>query len=149
MMKTEKKSTPRTKGSPTPVDEHVGSRLRKRRVLRGWSQEKLAKAVDVTFQQVQKYEKGMNRISASRLYQFSQVLNVPISYFFDEFAMKDSYIADLPGLADNEQEALQGSDIFDRKETIELIRTYYSIGDTKLRKDLYRLIKSMANKINS
>lgn len=109
----------------------------------------MAAAVDVTFQQVQKYEKGLNRISASRLFQFATVLDVPISYFFDEFAVKDHHVLNLPGLADSDQEEFQGSDVFDRKETIELIRSYYSIGDPKMRKDIYRLIKSMAENISS
>lgn len=148
-MERKRKQTPKTKGAPTPVDEHVGNRLRKRRTFLGWSQEKLAAAVDVTFQQVQKYEKGMNRVSASRLFQFANVLDVPVSYFFEEFAVKDRHVANLPGLADTEQEGFHGSDVLDRKETIELIRTYYSIGDPKLRKDLYRLIKSMADNINN
>ncbi len=149
MMEKQKKRAVKTKGSPTLVDQHVGNRLRKRRTFLGWSQEKLADAVDVTFQQVQKYEKGMNRISASRLFQFAGVLDVPVSYFFEEFAVKDHHMANLPGLGDTSQAEFQGSDVFDRKETIELIRTYYSIGDAKLRKDLFRLIKSMADNINN
>lgn len=129
------------------MDQHVGSRLRKRRSLLGWSQERLAEAVDVTFQQVQKYEKGLNRISASRLFQFSQVLDVPVSYFFDDFAIKDHHLQNLPGLSDSEQEDFHSSDIFDRKETIDLLRTYYSISDAKLRRDIFKLIKSMADNV--
>ncbi len=69
--------------TPHPVDIHVGARIRLRRTLLGMSQEKLGEGVDLTFQQIQKYEKGTNRVSASRLYQFSQALNVPVSFFFD------------------------------------------------------------------
>lgn len=145
MIKTEKskEKTLKTKGSPTRVDEHVGSRLRQRRTLLGWSQEKLADAVDITFQQVQKYERGLNRVSASRLFQFSQVLDVPVSYFFDDYAGKKD-LQGLPGLADTDQENFSGDSVFDRKETIDLIRTYYSIRDPKVRRDLHKLIKSMA-----
>ena len=69
---------------PNPIDVHVGKRVRARRTLMGLSQSKLGKAIDTTFQQVQKYERGMNRISSSRLYQIAQVLDVPIPYFFDD-----------------------------------------------------------------
>ncbi len=69
--------------TPHPVDIHVGARIRLRRTLLGMSQEKLGDAVGLTFQQIQKYEKGTNRVSASRLYQFGQTLNVPVSFFFD------------------------------------------------------------------
>ena len=68
---------------PNPIDRHVGSRVRMRRILLGMSQEKLGEALGLTFQQVQKYEKGTNRISASRLQQFSSILQVPISFFFE------------------------------------------------------------------
>ncbi|MBL4614923.1 MAG: helix-turn-helix transcriptional regulator, partial [Magnetovibrio sp.] len=71
-------------GTPRPVDVHVGARLRQRRTLLGMSQEKLGEAVGLTFQQIQKYERGANRIGASRLYQLSNVLDVSVSYFFEE-----------------------------------------------------------------
>ena len=73
-----------SKGFPNPIDVHVGSRIRLRRTLLGMSQERLAEAIGLTFQQVQKYERGANRIGSSRLYQLSQVLDVPVSYFFDD-----------------------------------------------------------------
>src|SRR3954453_21104466 len=71
---------------PNPVDVHVGARVRLRRTLLGMSQEKLGEALDLTFQQVQKYERGANRVGASRLYHLSQVLDVPVAYFFEEIA---------------------------------------------------------------
>ena len=71
-------------GYPNPVDVHVGNRMRQRRTLLGMSQEKLGEALGLTFQQVQKYERGMNRVSASRLFDLSRVLDVPIAYFFEE-----------------------------------------------------------------
>ncbi|HJP20850.1 MAG TPA: helix-turn-helix transcriptional regulator, partial [Alphaproteobacteria bacterium] len=69
---------------PNPIDVHVGGRVRLRRTLLGMSQEKLGQAVSLTFQQIQKYERGANRIGSSRLYQFAQVLDVPVSFFFDD-----------------------------------------------------------------
>src|SRR5512134_3751494 len=71
-------------GVPNPVDIHVGSRVRLRRTLLGLSQEKLGEAVGLTFQQIQKYERGANRIGASRLFEFSRILDVPVSFFFDD-----------------------------------------------------------------
>src|SRR5258707_1346983 len=73
-----------TNGRPNPIDVHVGSRIRRRRTLLGMSQERLGDALGLTFQQVQKYERGMNRVGASRLFALSQVLDVPISFFFDD-----------------------------------------------------------------
>ena len=73
-----------SKGFPNPIDVHVGSRIRLRRTLLGLSQERLAEAIGLTFQQVQKYERGANRVGSSRLFDLSRVLDVPIAYFFDE-----------------------------------------------------------------
>ncbi len=72
-----------SKNTPHPVDKHVGSRIRQQRTLLGWSQSKLAEAIGLTFQQVQKYEKGSNRIGASRMWQFAQALGVPVASFFE------------------------------------------------------------------
>lgn len=144
----------KTKGTPDNVDVHVGQRLRVRRSLLGMSQEKLAEAIGITFQQIQKYERGTNRVSAGRLYQFSKILGVPIAYFYDQFG---ELIAPKPamgfGLSDQDQEAFQGpapsskdgeADLMNRRETIALVRSYYSIQDEKIRKDVLKLIKSMA-----
>jgi transcriptional regulator with XRE-family HTH domain len=81
-----------TKETPNPIDIYVGSRLKQRRTALGISQEKLAEALEITFQQVQKYEKGINRMGASRLYQLSHILEVPITYFFDCYGGEDSYV---------------------------------------------------------
>ena len=75
-----------SQGSPNPIDVHVGSRIRLRRTLLGMSQERLAEAIGLTFQQVQKYEKGANRVSSSRLYDLAGILDVPLAYFFDEMS---------------------------------------------------------------
>ncbi len=141
-----KKDKRKTKGTPDSVDVHVGQRLRVRRSLLGLSQEKLAEAIGLTFQQIQKYERGINRISAGRLYQFSKILSVPISYFYDNLAGPSSgNIAQ--GLSDNEQEEFGGEqDLMQSKETLDLVRTYYSIEDQEMRKDIFKFIKSMAER---
>src|SRR4051812_16255430 len=95
--------TRKTKGTPDPVDVHVGQRLRVRRSLMGLSQEKLAESIGLTFQQIQKYERGMNRISAGRLYQFSKILDVPVTYFYDQITgVAKTYTSGSYTLADND-----------------------------------------------
>lgn len=140
--------------TPNPVDVFVGQKLRSRRSLIGITQENLAEAAGITFQQVQKYEKGRNRLSASRLYQFSRVLDVPVSYFFEGFAVPDSHVGIQAGFADNEQEGFESGveeseDILNRKETIDLVRTYYTIRDEKLRRDFLKMLKQMAKSFKS
>lgn len=138
----------KTKGTPNEVDEHVGQRLRVRRSLLGMSQEKLAESVGLTFQQVQKYERGTNRISASRLYEFSKVLDVPVSYFFEQVGSVLNENNQAYGMADNSQESFQGAeDVMNRKETLDLIRSYYAIKDPEARKDILKFIKSMAERL--
>ncbi len=137
----------KTKGRPNSIDHYVGSRLRLRRTLLGYSQEKLSDAIGLTFQQVQKYERGTNRISASRLYQFSKILDVPVTYFFDKYGQSDYAQAEDQiddGLSDNEQSEFADADLLNKKETLDLIRVYYSIKNPKVRKDLFKLVKSMA-----
>lgn len=139
---------------PNPVDVFVGQKLKIRRNLIGITQEGLAEAAGITFQQVQKYEKGKNRLSASRLFQFARVLDVPVSYFFEGFFAPDSQIGIQSGFADNEQEPFQSDednidDIMDQKETIELVRSYYSITDDKLRRNFLKMIKQMAKNFKS
>jgi len=129
---------------PRPVDVHVGSRLRLRRTLLGISQEKLGDAVDLTFQQIQKYERGANRIGASRLYEFCSFLDVPVSYFFDEMPrdIKASKGRPMRGLSDQAQERLE-SDPMTKRETLELVRAYYKISSPLIRKRIFELIKSI------
>ncbi len=142
-MSTNKK----TKGSPDEIDIHVGQRLRVRRSLLGLSQEKVAEAIGITFQQIQKYEKGINRISASRLYQFSNMLQVPINYFYEQLSSAETG-AMASGLSDNAQEDILSSGLMQKKETLNLVRTYYSIEDPEARKDVYKFIKSMADRLS-
>jgi transcriptional regulator with XRE-family HTH domain len=125
-----------------PVDAHVGGRLRLRRTLMGMSQEKLGDAVDLTFQQIQKYEKGANRIGASRLFQFSRILEVPPSFFFDDMPEQ---LAGAPKEARAEAVA-DGlrQDPLAKRETLELVRAYYKIAEPSVRKRLFELVKAIA-----
>ena len=136
------------KGRATPIDGHVGARLRQRRSLMQVTQESLANALGITFQQVQKYENGTNRISAARLYDISKLLDVSPEFFFKDYQETSSRSAPKLGLADNDQSPFAGEeDIMQRKETIELTRVYYSIQDPKLRKNLFNFVKSMAESL--
>ena len=129
------------------VDMHVGKRVRLRRTLLGMSQEQLGTELNITFQQVQKYERGANRISASRLWDIGQILDVPINYFFDD--MTENTMQSSP------RRVSRGGDIVDltdgqikdpmaRRETLELVRTYYSIEKPLVRKRISEMVKSIA-----
>jgi transcriptional regulator with XRE-family HTH domain len=132
---------------PSPIDVHVGSRIRLRRTLLGMSQERLGDSLGLTFQQVQKYERGVNRVGASRLFDLSRVLDVPISFFFDD--MPDSLSAAFGGnpsrRSGNASDSADpfGDDTLSRRETLELVRAYYRITDPSVRKRVFDLIKSM------
>ncbi|MDD4616878.1 MAG: helix-turn-helix domain-containing protein [Alphaproteobacteria bacterium] len=155
MMAVDKKHIKKTilrSENPDPVDIHVGSRLRMRRNLVGLSQEQLGKSLGLTFQQIQKYERGINRMGSSRLFQVAKTLSVPVAYFFEEMpeAMGNS---SQPGFAEEGQSTIEGApgehqsdyDILRRRETLELIRAYYRIQDTKQRRKVYELIRSMSD----
>ena len=133
-------------GTPNPVDIHVGSRIRLRRTLLGLSQEKLGEAIGLTFQQIQKYERGANRVGASRLYALSQVLDVPVAFFYDdmpaEVSGKRGKGKGAHGLADGPQ-AEFSADPLAKRETLELVRAYYRIKDSGVRKRLFDLVKSL------
>lgn len=142
------KAKQKTKGSAGEVDKHVGKRLRVRRSLLGISQEKLAEALGVTFQQIQKYERGINRISAGRLHDLSKQLEVPINYFFDKFEETISP-QQTTGFAESEQDKFEDfQDVMNSKETLDLIRVYYSIENPTMRKDLFKFLKSMAERMS-
>jgi transcriptional regulator with XRE-family HTH domain len=134
---------------PNPIDVHVGKRLRLRRTLLGMSQERLGELLGLTFQQVQKYERGVNRIGSSRLYELGQILDVPVSFFFDDLADHEARAAgNLYGLAEERAgfEHEVGLDLpLDRRETLELVRAYYRIGHPAVRKRLFELTKALAN----
>ncbi|MCF8474396.1 MAG: helix-turn-helix domain-containing protein [Emcibacter sp.] len=130
------------KSKPEPVDVHVGSRVRMRRTLLGMSQDKLGKALNLTFQQVQKYERGANRIGSSRLHQLSQILDVPVSYFFDE--MSDATAGKAVGMAEAGKQSFEVGQMA-RRETLELVRAYYKIQDPVVRKRIFEMVKSVGN----
>lgn len=132
-------------GKPNPVDVHAGGRVRLRRTLLGISQEKLGEALGLTFQQVQKYERGANRIGASRLWDLSRVLDCPVQFFFDEM---DVQTQDASPRNLNEQSRdieLPENDPMIKRETLELVRAYYGIKDYHVRRRIYELAKSLAS----
>ncbi len=123
---------------PNPIDIHVGQRLRLRRTLLGLSQETLGEAVGITFQQLQKYERGANRISASRLFNLSQVLGVPVTFFFDDLPAHEE------ALLSEEPSETQEFESMARRETLELVRAYYRIPDESIRRRTFELVKTLA-----
>ena len=132
------------------VDVHVGKRVRLRRTLLGMSQEQLGASLKITFQQVQKYERGANRISASRLWDISQILDVQISYFFDDMT-NDTMRSSPRRVRRGENIDFDDDNVRDpmaRRETLELVRTYYSIESSKVRKRISEMVKSLAVTIN-
>lgn len=132
------------------IDIHVGKRVRLRRMLMGMSQEQLWDSPNITFQQVQKYECGTNRISASRLWDISQILDVPISYFFDDMS-EETMKASPRRISRGARYELDDSELRDpmaRRETLELVRTYYSIEKPSVRKRIAEMVKAIATTIN-
>ena len=128
---------------PHPVDVHVGGRVRLRRTLLGMSQEKLGEALGLTFQQVQKYEKGMNRIGSSKLYQLTRILDVPVSFFFDDMSEATASEDSSAPTKVNGREVVEKDPML-KRETLELVRAYYRITDPTARKRLFDLAKSIA-----
>lgn len=139
---------------PSPIDVHVGSRIRLRRTLLGMSQEHLGDALGITFQQVQKYERGVNRVGASRLFDMSRILDVPIAYFFEDLS-SDLSETELSGprghnygFSEVQEPFSIGSepslgDQMRNRETMELVRAYYRITDPAMRKRMFDLVKSL------
>lgn len=128
----------RDASKPTDIDRHVGKRIRLRRTLIGMSQEKLAQCLNITFQQVQKYEGGNNRVSASRLFDVAKIMDVPVGFFFDEMAA---------GVV--QEQTPPEEDYLSRRETLELIRAYYKIEDPQLRKRIFELVKSASGAVET
>jgi transcriptional regulator with XRE-family HTH domain len=150
-MPKETRELPGHESLPSPVDVHVGSRIRLRRTLLGMSQERLGGALSITFQQVQKYERGANRVGASRLFEISRVLNVPIIFFFEDMPEgMDATPMSAPrgrrhGLAEEAGPfSYEEAHNLIRRETLELVRAYYRITDPAVRKQMFHLIKSLA-----
>ncbi len=136
-------------GRSSPIDAHVGARIRLRRTLMGMSQERLGEALGLTFQQVQKYERGVNRVGASRLFDLSRVLDVPISFFFDDMpeplaGLHGGYnTTRASGGFSESQDGFGTDEMLNRRETLELVRAYYRINEPAVRKRVFDLIKSM------
>jgi transcriptional regulator with XRE-family HTH domain len=128
---------------PNPIDKHVGARVRMKRMLSGMSQEKLGEALGLTFQQIQKYEKGANRISASRLQQISEALNTPLAYFFKGSPASDG--APQGGFAESGAEESQLSDFVMTAEGLSLNRAFARISDPKVRKKIVDLVTALAD----
>ena len=125
---------------PDPIDIHVGQRVRARRKMLGLSQTQLGQELGVTFQQVQKYERGTNRIGSSRLFRMSNTLDVPVAYFFEGAETK------MPGYV-SMNETL-GDAVFDREETQELVDAYYRIADPRIRKKVLGLARLLSSGVD-
>lgn len=134
------------------LDTHIGKRLRLQRTLAGLSQKNIGEAIGVTFQQIQKYERGVNRVSAALLFQFAKLFGVPVSYFFEEYgdsgagnyAMPSSgYTAVADETKDFEHELPQGE--ASNRETLEIIRAFNKVSDPNMRKRLIDLVRAVAD----
>ncbi|MBI1238050.1 MAG: helix-turn-helix domain-containing protein [Alphaproteobacteria bacterium] len=131
-----------TKKQGNPIDTHVGRRVRLRRMLIGMSQEKLGELLGLTFQQVQKYEKGVNRIGSGRLHQIGQILGVPVQYFFDDMpgGIPDGGM----GMAESATApAFEMGDVTS-PEGIQLNRYFYRIRDARVRRRIIDLVRALA-----
>ncbi len=126
-----------------PIDAHIGSRLRVRRTLLGMNQTNLGDALGIAYQQIQQYEKGTNRISASRLYDLSRVLDVPIAYFFDDMSSEVAANSPAQGGGKAKKPPSHEPDPMQNPEILNFVRAYYKIEDTRSRKGLYGLTKAL------
>jgi len=145
--KTEKRSrSPRGRlpsGKPNPVDVHLGKRLRLRRILLGISQEELGKAVGLTFQQIQKYEYGVNRVGTSRLWDLSRALNCPVSFFFEDMDEQTAGASPRNLSADSAEVEMQHEDATSKREALMLVRAYYTIKKEGVRRRILDLANSL------
>jgi transcriptional regulator with XRE-family HTH domain len=134
------------KGSrrPNPIDIHVGSRVRFRRMLLGMSQEKLGEKLGLTFQQIQKYEKGINRIGASRLFDLAQVLGVPVQFFYEEAPNSGESSLTMGGFAEKPAENAI-VEFLRSRDGLELNKAFVRISDAKARRAIVDLVRSLAN----
>lgn len=135
------------KKAPNPTDRHVGSRVRMRRMMLAMSQEKLGDALGLTFQQVQKYEKGTNRIGASRLQQISHILQVPVAFFFEGAP----HVAGVPAPAgfDEAPSPAYVSDFLASSDGLSLTKAFMRIDDAKLRRRIVDLVQQIAGEEKS
>jgi transcriptional regulator with XRE-family HTH domain len=135
------------KGSrrPNPIDVHVGSRVRFRRMLLGMSQEKLGEKLGLTFQQIQKYEKGINRIGASRLFDLAQVLGVPVQFFYEEAPAGEPNPLVPQGFAERPPAENSIVEFLRSRDGLELNKAFVRISDAKARRAIVDLVRSLAN----
>lgn len=127
-----------------PVDVYVGKRLRLKRTLLGLSQESLGKAIGVTFQQIQKYERGINRMGASRLYDFARALGTSVSYFFEGFSEDAATAYGAYGMTEGEASAFEHQDPTANRETMEMMRAFGRIKSPVQRKRVLELVRAMS-----
>ena len=131
-------------GGSHPIDVHVGSRIRLRRTLLGLSQEKLGEMIGLTFQQVQKYERGSNRVGASRMFDLSRVLDVPMAFFFEDMDDRPTGKTGRKRGAGEDRASYTASGApITKRETLELVRAYYHIDDADVSKRVFDLVKAM------
>jgi len=143
-------SGPPKRQGPHPVDIYVGGRVRLRRTYLGYSQEKLGQALGLTFQQIQKYERGLNRISSSKLYELSKLLEVPVAFFFEGMEDADGDAAGAirsgqdqsPSRTSNGAEA---TDVLARRETLLLVNRFYSLPNDAVRREILNLMKAIVD----
>ncbi len=131
-------------GRPHPVDVHVGRRVRTRRTLLGMSQTALGQAIGLTFQQIQKYERGTNRIGSSRLFDLCKALDVPITFFFEDMPSAVAASSPAHGVGIAEESSHYKLDPIAKRESQELVRAYYKISNPNVRKRLFQLTKAFA-----
>jgi len=127
-----------TKKTPNPIDRHVGSRVRMRRMMISMSQEKLGERLGITFQQVQKYEKGTNRIGASRLHQIANILGVPVAFFYEDMVGGEL----TPGFAEGSS-PVYISEFMASPEGLALAKAFMKVSDPKLRRRIVDLVEAM------
>lgn len=128
---------------PHPIDVHVGGRVRLRRTMLGMSQDKLADALGLTFQQIQKYEKGVNRIGASRVFEVSRILGVPIQFFFDDYNAETGRSYGFAESGPDDGAAIM--DLLNSPEGVQLCKHFAAITDPKIRKRVLELVKSLSD----
>jgi transcriptional regulator with XRE-family HTH domain len=131
---------------PNPMDIHVGTRVRLRRMVIGMSQEKLGEKMGLTFQQIQKYEKGTNRIGASRLFQLSQIMDVPVQFFFEDAPAHANRHVAAGGFAESKTEAFL-LDFLNSRDGLELNRAFVKITDPKVRKRVVELVRALSDEV--
>ena len=135
---------------PHPVDVYVGAKVKSRRLVLGLSQEELAKSIGLTFQQVQKYERGTNRISVSRLVDICRTLKTPVDYFFEgsfSVARPNAKGLSLKGFSDARQEPMEEDPLM-KKDVLELVRAYSKIKSAPLKRQILEMAKAMSNSSN-